>query len=305
MNGSSFTAKKLKGLIKITLACFLIFTACLNTFAQYKGAPVKKDRLIKALRSKQLQTRDIVAVINSNGVDFTLTAETRQTLIAAGARPEVIRAIADNPRFDSNSTSAKNRRSIRKENKLPANYEDLLDQAMFSYKDQKNPQNAARFLETAVRLNPKKPEAYQMLGFINLYGLNDPAAAERLMREAITNGGSAVFRVYHDDSGSFNGRCTGSLYISPESIRFESDDNRHTFETSTVNIDKLRLDRESNRLWKKYPVFKIFLRIGEEDVKFRFAPMSGKESESAMVERFVYISKNKIDVSNTAKLYNP
>jgi hypothetical protein len=305
MNGLSFTAKKLKGFIKITLACFLVFAACLNSFAQYKGAPVKKDRLVKALRSKQLQTRDIVAVINSNGVDFTLTPETRQLLIAAGARPEVIRAIADNPRFDANRATAKNRKPTRKENNLPANYEDLLDQAMFSFNDQKNSQNAARLLETAVRLNPKKPEAYQLLGFVNLYGLNNPAAAEKLMREAITNGGSAVFRVYHDDSGSFNGRCTGSLYISPEAIRFESDDNRHTFETSSVNIDKLRLDRESNKLWKKYPVFKIFLRIGEEDVKFRFAPISGRESESAMVERFVYISKNKIDVSSNARLYNP
>ncbi len=304
MNGSSFTAKKLKVLIKITFACFLIFSACLNCFAQYKGAPVQKDRLIKALRSKQLQTRDIVAVINSNGVDFTLTPETRQLLIAAGARPEVIRAIADNPRL-GDTFSAKTRKNSRTQNKLPANYEDLLDQAMLSFKDQKNSQNAVRYLETAVRLNPKKPEAYQMLGFINLYGLNNPAAAEKLMREAITNGGSAVFRVYHDDSGSFNNRCTGSLYISPETIRFESDDNRHTFETSSVNIDKLRLDRESNRLWKKYPVFKIFLRIGEEDVKFRFAPISGKQSESAMVERFVYISKNNLDVSNTARLYNP
>lgn len=305
MNGLSFTAKKLNGFIKTTLACSLICAACLNSFAQYKGAPVKKDRLIKALRSKQLQTRDIVAVINTNGVDFTLTPETRQLLIAAGARPEVIRAIADNPRFDAGNTSGKIRKPNRRQNTLAADYEDLLNQAMFSFKEQKNPQNAVRLLETAVRLNPKKPEAYQMLGFVNLYGLNNPAAAEKLMREAITNGGSAVFRVYHDDSGSFNGRCTGSLYISPEAIRFESDDNRHTFETSTVNIDKLKLDRESNRSWKKHTVFKLFLRIGEEDMKFRFAPISGRESESAMVERFVYISKNNLDVSNTARLYNP
>lgn len=302
MNGSSFTAKKLNGSIKITLACFLIFAACFNAFAQYKGAPVKKDRLLKALRSKQLQTRDIVAVINSNGVDFTLTAETRQLLIAAGARPEVIRAVAENSRLGDTLT-AKKRKPTRRQNKLPADYEDLLDRAMFSFKDQKNPQTAARLLETAARLNPKKPEAFQMLGFVNLYGLNNPAAAEKLMREAIANGGSAVFRVYHDDSGSFNKRCTGSLYISPEALRFESDDNRHTFETSSVNIDKLKLDRESNRSWKKHPVFKLFLRIGEEDMKFRFAPISGRESESAMVERFVFISKNDLDVSTAAALY--
>ena len=68
MNGSSFTAKMLKGFFKPALAFFLIFAACVNLFAQYKGAPVKKDRLLKALRSKQLQTSDIIAVINSNGV---------------------------------------------------------------------------------------------------------------------------------------------------------------------------------------------------------------------------------------------
>jgi hypothetical protein len=301
MNGSSFTAKSGKYFIKPALACFLIFAACLNLFAQYKGAPVKKDRLVKALRSKQLQTRDIVAVINSNGVDFALTDDTRRQLIAAGARPDVIRAVADNPRFDT--TTAKNQKSNRKQKTTLADYEDLIDQAMFSYKDEKNPAGAVRFLETAVKMNPKKPEAYQMLGFVNLYGLNNAARAEKMMREAIENGGSAVFRVYHDDTGSFNGRCTGSLYISPETIRFESDDNRHTFETSISNIDKLKLDTESNRNWKKHTVFKVFLRIGKEDVKFRFAPVSGNEAESEMVERFVYISKNNIAFTSIAAIY--
>jgi hypothetical protein len=297
MNGSSFTAKKLKGFIKPALACFLIFIACVNLFAQYKGAPVKKDRLIKALRSKQLQTRDIVAVINSNGVDFALTDETRRQLIAAGARPEVIRAVSDNPRFDT--TTAKNQKLKNTKKPTLADYEDLLDQAVFSYKDQKNPTVAVRFLETAVKINPKKPEAYQMLGFVNLYGLNNPVTAEKLMRESFNYGGSAVFRVYHDDSGNFGSRCSGSLYISPVIIRFESDDNLHTFETSVANIDKFKLDTESNRSWKKHTIFKIMLKFGKEDVKFRFAPMSGKELESEMIERFVYVSKNNLNFPAT------
>src|SRR5215203_879033 len=211
MNGLSFSAKNFSDFVKIALACFLILTSGINSFAQYKGAPVKKDRLVQALRSKQLQTRDIVTVINSNGVDFTLTAETRKLLVAAGARPEVIKAVAGNLRFlpGDDSTFAKNRKANRTKKPLPLNYEDLLDQAMFSYKDQKNPQGAVQFLETALRLNPKKPEAYQMLGFVNLYGLNNPATAEKMMRESFNNGGSAVFRVYHDDSGGFNARCTG------------------------------------------------------------------------------------------------
>ena len=170
MNGLSFTNKSLKGFIKITLSCLLILSSGINLFAQYKGAPVKKDRLIKALRSRQLQTRDIVAVINSNGVDFRLTAETRKSLIAAGARPEVIKAIADNLRITpaDDSTFAKNNKSNNRNKPLPPNYEDLIDQAMLSYKDKKNPQSAVRILETAVKMNPKKPEAYQLLGFVNL-----------------------------------------------------------------------------------------------------------------------------------------
>jgi len=305
MNGLSFTAKKLKDFIKIALACFLILTSGINLFAQYKGAPVKKDRLIKALRSKQLQTRDIVTVINSNGVDFTLSPETKRLLIAAGARPEVIKAVADNLRFPSSddSTFAKNNKANRLKKTLQPNYDDLLDQAMFFYKDQKNPKGAVQFLETAVRLNPKKPEAYQMLGFVNLYGLNNATVAEKLMRESIVNGGSAVFRVYHDDTGSFNDRCSGSLYISPESIRFESDDNRHTFETSSVNIDKIKLDTESNRNWKNHTVFKVFLKIGKDKAKFRFAPITGKEEESKMVERFVYASKYNLDLSGATALH--
>ena len=291
MSSTSFTIGKGKSFIRITIACFLIFIIGINTFAQYKGAPVKKDLLIKALRSRQLQTGDIVTIINSNGVDFGLSAEVKKALIAAGARPEVIRAVANNPRLYSNKneTIAKTKRR----SKIPApDYDELLNQAIYFYKDQKNPKNAVRFLETALKMKPKDPKAYQMLGFINLYGLNNLTGAQKYMRESIINGGSAVFRVYHDDNGSFTGRCSGSLYISPERIRFESDDNLHTFETSTVNVDKIKLDRESSKIWKNHTIFKVFLKIGRDKAKFRFAPITGKEAESKMVAQFVAESKS-------------
>lgn len=286
----SFTIEKRKSFYRITIACFLIFVIGINTFAQYRGAPVKKDLLIKALRSRQLQTGDIVTIINSNGVDFGLTAEVKKALIAAGARPEVIRAVANNPRFYSNKneTIAKKKRLT----KMPApDYDELLNQAIFSYKDQKNPKNAARYLETALKMKPKDSKAYQMLGFINLYGLNNPAQAEKYMHESIENGGSAVFRVFHDDKGSFTERCTGSLFISPESMRFESDDNIHTFETSTVNIEKIKLDRESSKTWKNHTIFKVYLQIGKTEAKFRFAPITANEEESKMFARMVVESQ--------------
>jgi len=103
----------------------------------------------------------------------------------------------------------------------------------------------------------------------------------------VNNGGSAGFRVFHDDNGKFTDRCTGSLYISADSLRFESDDNVHTFETSTVNIDKIKFDTESTRVWKKHSIFKVLLKFGKEKAKFRFAPLTGQQEESKMVERFI------------------
>lgn len=293
MQKRDFKIGKDRSFIKIATACFLIFITGINAFAQYKGAPVKKDRLIKALRSRQLQTDDIVTVINSNGVDFPLTAEIKKALIAAGARPEVIKAVSENPRFSTNNDTfaRSNKKSNRRSKPLEPDYDELLNQAINSYKEQKNPNNAVRYLQAALKMNPKDPKAYQMLGFVNLYGLNNLSEAQKYMRESIENGGSAVFRVYHDDSGNFMNRCSGSLYISPERIRFESDDNIHTFETSTINVDKIKLDRESSKIWKNHTIFKIFLKIGKAEAKFRFAPITGKESESMIIAGFVQESK--------------
>ena len=305
MNPPIFAIKKCKVLIKITAACFLILITGSDLIAQYKGAPVKKSKLVQAIRSRQLQTRDIVTIINTNGVDFRLTPEVRKTLIAAGARPEVIQAVSNNPRLPVNSGNtvvAKTRKNnvIRRNKPAPPDYDDLLDQAIYSFKDQRNPKNAVRILESAAKVNPGNPAAYQMLGFIYLYGLKNLAQAEKSMRESVMNGGSAVFRVFHDDNGKFTNRCTGSLYISQDSFRFESDENLHTFETTTANIDKIKLDTESTRVWKKHSIFKIFLKIGNEKAKFRFAPLTGEQEESKMVERFIASSNTNKTLTGSA-----
>jgi hypothetical protein len=294
MNFPVFISKTRRGSFKSITAFLLILIAGLNLFGQYRGQPVKKERLVKAIRLRQLQTRDIVAIINSNGVDFRLTPEIRKTLIAAGARPEVIKAVADNLRLPPSSetfTAKSEKNNVERQSKpLPPNYEELLDQAMRSYRDKNNPGGAVRFLETAVKVRPKGPLAHQMLGFIYLNDLNNRDRAEKAMWDSLDNGGSAVFRVYHDDNGKFTGRCVGSLYISQDIFRFESDDNRHTFETSMGNVDKIRLDHESTQSWKKHSVFKIFLKIGNDKAKFRFAPLNGDEEISKMVGRFIAVS---------------
>ncbi|MBA2737693.1 MAG: tetratricopeptide repeat protein, partial [Pyrinomonadaceae bacterium] len=211
-----FAVKKCKSFIKITTGCFLILIAGSNLIAQYKGAPVKKNRLVQAIRSRQLQTRDIVTIINTNGVDFRLTSEIKKSLVAAGARPEIIEAVSNNSRLPlkNNNVAAKvgKSRIIRKNKPAPPDYDDLLDQALNSYKNQKNPKGAMRILESAAKVKPGNPAAYQLMGFVYLYGLNNFAQAEKSMWQSIINGGSAVFRVFHDDNGKFTDRCVGSLY---------------------------------------------------------------------------------------------
>lgn len=295
-----FTIEKFR---KFAAVCVLLLTVVGVSLAQYKGAPVKRERLIRALRSGQLQSADIVTIIARNGVDFPLTTETRRLLVAAGARPEVIKAIGENVRVSTNENAiakvGNTRKNAVKKSSAP-DYDELLASAMYSYKEQKNPNDAIRILKTAARFKPENPAAYQMLGFVYLYGLNDLAQAEKSMRDAFANGGSAVFRVYHDDNGKFTHRCTGSLYVSRDTLRFESDDNVHTFETSTVNIERIKLDTETTREWKKRSIYKVFLKFGKEDVKFRFAPVNGALAESQMVGRFIAASNSNANFAGSS-----
>jgi hypothetical protein len=293
MKRQIFIIEKKNLLIKIAVACFLILTAGGNLFAQYKGAPVQKERLLRVLQSKQLQTRHIVAIINSNGVDFQLTPAIRKELIAAGARPAVIQAVIGNYRSPSKNNAASGKagdnKSIGIKSPVAAadtpSYDDLLDQAMRYHKQAANPQEAMRVLKEAALLEPENPLTYQMIGFVYLYGLNDFAYAEKSMRDTIRLGGSAVFRVNHDDDGKFTRMCEGSLYISRDGVRFESDGNAHTFEASKKNVSKINISNLSTPLWDKRSVYQIVLRTGKNRAKFRFAPLTGEKAESEMVER--------------------
>jgi len=223
-----------------------------------------------------LQVGDIVTIIKNNGVNFKLTPVIKRELIAAGARPAVIRAVVNNPR-------------MRRMNK-PAQptYNDLIDQALDSYKKQGKRENSVRILEKAITAQPENPVAYQMLGYIYLYAFNNFAQAEKSMLVSIAKGGSAVFRVFHDDNGKFTATCTGSLYISRDTVRFESDSNVHTFEVSMSNVAQMKIDTmAATPKWKEHSIYKIILRTGKSRSKFRFAPLTGALEESKMVERLI------------------
>jgi hypothetical protein len=349
--------------LTFTFAIVLALFCCGSVLAQYKGSPVKKEKLVSVLHSKQLQTREIVTVIKSNGVDFQVTPDVEDELVGAGARPEVIAAARSNYRapavargtnmaakftgkpltkdavltllqngvadaqlrknveqrgvnfkpstadkteirksggsvalvnliaasfVDPNQNAASNNDAGDSGNASNA-YDSLVDKAVAQYDTEKNPAASIVTLQQAVKLDPSQARAYQLLGFSYLYGQKNFAEAEKYMNEALNRGGSAVFRVHHDHDGMFAESCQGSLYIAKDTVRFESDDNKHTFETTDANIKQVKMNSLFKSFYKtKSGSFKVVLKSGETDsVKFSFAPLTDNALESKMIIRLI------------------
>jgi len=357
---------------RIFVAGFALFVLAFSSgtaAAQYKGNPVKKDKLLSVLRARQLQTREIVGVIKTNGVDFRVDdGSTEAELVGAGARPEVIVAARENYRggaavatvkapvksggTPTSSTgkfsgkpldkasilnlldndvaeaqivkniqargvsyyqSARDRQDIRSAggsaalvslidgsfagsaansqgNDGPPNGPTVAGGEDDGFVDISADSSPAA-LQRAIADGTAPAQVYQQLGVIALKNRN-LMDAERNYREAINKGGSGVIAVAHDHFGrSFSEYCQGNLFIAKDIIRFESYDNIHTFETSTSNIKKSKMNSGFGALLTPpnvKGVFLIELQTGEKDSKnYTFAPMSGISEESKMALRLI------------------
>ena len=254
-------------------------------FAQYKGDPVQRDRLMEVLRSKRFQSHDIVQIINENGVDFKLSPATENQLVAAGARPSVLEAVRRNYRGDK---SASKGGKVVATTSHGSDYNSLVNDAVAMYDVQKNKQGAMNLLQRAVAMQPGNPRAYQLMGFLSLYGNHNFDEAETYWKKSISLGGNAVLRVIHDHDGGFITSCQGSLYISKNVLRYESDNNDHTFETTDRNIKKIEINNKWKRLVQlRGGSFKILLNKSDIETNYNFAPLSGKTDESKMIIRLI------------------
>ena len=362
----------------------VIFVVFLSTgvLGQYKGSPVKKEKLVSVLRSHQLQTREIVEVIQTNGVDFQVTLDVEQELVSAGARTQVIaaakanyRASATTARTESttpttkpgnntntnpntgkaysgkplskdaivtllengvadaqvrsnvaargvdfkatsgdkseiikaggsqalinvigvsyigqNSAAAVDTYATTTTAAAPTNrYNELIDQAINQYDVQKNSAAAIATLKQAIAVDPRQPRAYQQVGFAYLYGQKNFEEAENYMKQAIEHGGSAVFRVFHDHGTAFTDTCQGSLFVAKDTIRFESDNNVHTFETPDASVKAVKMQNSFLSAFNaRRGAFKIELKTGENDSKnYNFAPLTNDAQESKMILRLI------------------
>lgn len=265
----------------ICLSAILIFFST-AVFAQktYIGEPVTRNGLIKALKMRQFKTSDIVAIINEQGCEFRLEKDTQDELIRAGARPEVIEAVRRNYRG-----------ALKIKSSNSNTYEGLVGKAVNIYESERNAKEAIETLNQAIALEPNKYRAYQMLGYVLLYGKKDFKKAEESMRKAINLGGSAVFRVKHSHDYNFLNSCSGSFYISRNNVRFEDDENVHTFQVKDSDIIKIETGNKWAGLLKfKGGIFNVVIRdkadVKDKD-KYQFSSLTGKGDEAKMIVRLV------------------
>lgn len=270
-----------------------VFAVCVNfagfeTNAQkktYIGDPVNQPGLLKVLKAKQYQTRQIIQVVVEHGVDFRLTVALRKELVEAGARPDLLTVIEQNYRGKASGGGGKTGGN--------SSYEKLIETATEQFNSEKNPSEALKTLEKAIKLNPRNSQAYQLLGIVYLYGFEDFKAAETNMRKAIDLNGSAVFRIKHGHDLTFSYSCEGSLYVSKNDVRYESDNAEHTFDVPIKDITNAKmLGGWGKFVRRKGGAFKIVIRdLTDEDAddkdKYNFSPLTGEKTEAQMIIKFI------------------
>lgn len=278
-----FSEKLFKSLfiLILTTFCFGIFPADSLAQRTYKGNPVDKDLLIKALKQRQFKSSDFVEIINEQGVEFKLTNDIQKELEQAGARPEIIEAIRRNYRG-----------ALKIKPTTSNTYEGLVSQAVNIYESANSANRAIELLNQAVALDPNKYRAYQMLGYVTLYGKRDFKKAEEFMKKAMDLGGSAVFRLKHAHDYNFFKSCEGSFFISQNNIRFEGDDSQDTFNVRDSEIVKINTQGKWSGVFTlkvKGGIFHIVIREknGTENDKYQFSPLTGKDEERKMIIRLI------------------
>jgi tetratricopeptide (TPR) repeat protein len=122
---------------------------------------------------------------------------------------------------------------------------------------------AQNLLNIALQMNPSDPAAYNELGKLQLYDLNQPSQAFANYRNAIAKGGQATLRVSIEHSN-------GWLTIAKGKAAFKDNSGAHSFPLSDVEEAK-RNKANLVKIGKGRQEFHIFLANGG---KFNIEPTS-------------------------------
>jgi hypothetical protein len=128
-----------------------------------------------------------------------------------------------------------------------AGYEDLIRRARAAL-SQRNFNLAGQLAKEALAADAAKPDAYDVLGYLDLYLAGNVSAARANMQAAIARGGKATFQVLHDHSKlTFAQHCAGELHIWRNRVVFTSPQDR--FEATLAELKEAK----PNRSWLPVP----------------------------------------------------
>jgi len=160
-----------------------------------------------------------------------------------------------------------------------AKYEDVVAKASGAMQAA-DYQNAIRFSQQAVEIDPNRPQAYEIAGIAQLYGLKNLGAGATSMRAAVQRGGSASFAVTHDHDGFFQSYCQGSLYITKQGLSYRSNDGAHSFAVNRADVKQAGLN---NLVGANLNSFHIKVNQNNKTRNFNFAPGTFSAAESKFI----------------------
>ncbi len=190
--------------IFLTALLAALLTATLAA-QSYSGSPVTKDRLVRAVRSKQFAVPTLVKQIRISGVDFELTTAVENELRSARANQQIIDAVGEHYRYAGRTAAPAAGRQTAVDRKSDS-YETIFYRgvdALTSLRSATNMDQAAAssrnviaIANQAVAIDDARPEAYTLIGSAHIVTRNF-AEAERYGQFAIDRGGALAFPVYH------------------------------------------------------------------------------------------------------------
>lgn len=237
--------------------------------------PLSKAAIITALQNGSPADR-VEQTIVARGVDFKINPQTTREINLVGGTRSLIKVIGE---YYKPVAAAVNGVFAANAPRAP-DYDDLTDLATGALQE-RNSSRAKQLLLQAINLDSSQPGAYQLLGFEELYGRRDIAAAEAPMRAAIERGGSAVFRVYHADVGDFGSYCEGSLFITKTGVSFRADNGIDTFEATDLDIKEMKTNGWVGIQLGAFHI-KVNKAVGSRG-NYNFAPATTLKAEAQLI----------------------
>ncbi len=143
-------------------------------------------------------------------------------------------------------------------------------------------------LDQAIKVDPKRYEAYNLKAQIYLYNFQKFPEAKQNFEASLARGGNAAFHVMHDHgAGNFTSKCIGWLYVTRNNVEYRaSDASPHRFNAKRGDITDVGASKPFGSQGKgpSFDHHAFHMRINK--MLWSFAPQGqfGDEQRSMILE---------------------